>query len=94
MPMEKKKGSKKNNRPAGIAPRNKQSYAQYVWIRQIYREIDEIKARQDRLEARVSEMSVKVACDVAEFRDRLDKLESRKVYKEESEQSSKANEND
>jgi tetrahydromethanopterin S-methyltransferase subunit G len=67
--------SKKNNRPAGIKPRNKQTYAQYVWIRQIYHEIDEIKVRQDRLEARVSEMSVKVACDIAELKARLDEME-------------------
>lgn len=44
--------SKKNNRPAGIAPRNKQTYAQYVWIRQIYNEIDDIKKRLDKLENR------------------------------------------
>jgi hypothetical protein len=47
---------------AGIPPRNKQTHAQFVWIRQLYCEIDEIKVR-------------------------LDKLENRKPYKEESEQS-------
>lgn len=44
--------SKKNNRPYQTPKRNKQSYAQYVWIRQIYREIDEIKVRLDKLENR------------------------------------------
>lgn len=42
---------KKNNRPYQTPKRNKQTYAQYVWVRQLYLEIDEIKARLDKLEA-------------------------------------------
>jgi hypothetical protein len=64
MQKEKNEKNKKFNRPARIRPRNKQSHAQYVWIKQLYCEIDEIKVR-------------------------LDKLENRNTYKEESEQSSK-----
>ena len=50
METENNKKKKKYNRPASIAPRDKQKYAQYVWIRQIYLEIDAIKARLDDLE--------------------------------------------
>jgi len=45
-----KNGKKKNNRPAGIPPRNKQSYAQYVWIRDMYCRLDIIDARLDAIE--------------------------------------------
>lgn len=45
-----KNEKKKNNRPAGIPPRNKQSYAQYVWIRDIYCRLDIIDARLGKIE--------------------------------------------
>lgn len=41
---------KKNNRPAGIPKRNKQSYAQYVWIRNMFLRLDEQDARLDVIE--------------------------------------------
>jgi predicted nucleic acid-binding Zn-ribbon protein len=47
---------KKNNRPVSIPKRNKQSYAQYVWIRQLYNEIDTLKKEISKIEHRVSEM--------------------------------------
>jgi len=42
--------NKKFNRPAGIRPRNKQSYAQYVWIREVFCRLDIIDARLDKIE--------------------------------------------
>lgn len=47
---------KKNNRPVSIPKRNKQSYAQYVWIRQLYNEIDTLKKKISEIEHKLSEI--------------------------------------
>ena len=44
---------KKVNRPARIAKRNKQSYAQYVWVREIFNRMDDINARVKAIEDRL-----------------------------------------
>jgi len=67
------KEKKKYNRPAGIAPRNKQSHAQYVWIRNMFCRLDRIDARLDNMEEFLKPFG----------------YDNRKVYKEENEQSSK-----
>lgn len=72
----------------GILPRNKQSHAQFVWIRDVYCRIDEVKERLDRLENRVSDMSVRIALDIAELRGAIEQLKNRKVNKEVDTQSS------
>ena len=68
-----KNEKKKNNRPAGIKPRNKQSHAQYVWIRNMFCRLDRIDARLDNMEEFLKPFG----------------YDNRKVYKEENEQSSK-----
>jgi len=65
-----KNEKKKNNRPAGIKPRNKQSHAQYVWINNMYCRLDAQDARLDNIE---------------EFLKFLG-YDNRKVYKEENKQ--------
>lgn len=62
--------NKKFNRPARIKPRNKQSYAQYVWIRDMFCRLDRIDAQLDNME---------------EFLKSLG-YDNRKVYKEENKQ--------
>jgi hypothetical protein len=52
MAIEEKK-RKKFNRPAGIPKRNKQTYAQYVWVRYMFLRIDGIEARLAELEETV-----------------------------------------
>jgi hypothetical protein len=71
--MNMAEGKKKNNRPYQTPKRNKQSYAQYVWIRNMFLRLDDIDARLDNIE---------------EFLKSLG-YDNRKVYKEENEQSSK-----
>jgi len=64
-----KKKSKKNNRPASIPPRNKQSHAQYVWIKHMF-------LRQDELDARITA--------IEEFLGGRENIEQfRKTYKQE-----------
>jgi hypothetical protein len=70
MENEKSEKNKKFNRPARIKPRNKQSYSQYVWIRNMFLRIDRIDARLDNVE---------------EFLKSLG-YDNRKVYKEENKQ--------
>lgn len=48
--MNMAEGKKKYNRPAGIPKRNKQSYAQYVWIRNMFLRLDEQDARLNVIE--------------------------------------------
>jgi hypothetical protein len=72
MNMEKEKNGKKKR--TGITPRNKQTHAQFVWIRDVYCRIDEIKKRLDAIEKELAE--------------------NRNINKEESEQSSKVDNNE
>lgn len=65
------KKSKKNNRPYQTPKRNKQSYAQYVWIRSMFLRLDVIDARLGNIE---------------EFLKSLG-YDNRKVYKGEEQQS-------
>lgn len=48
--MTGKREKRKFNRPAKIPPRNKQSHAQYVWIKYMFCYLDEIDARLDIIE--------------------------------------------
>ena len=66
---------KKNNRPAGIPKRNKQSYAQYVWIRNMFLRLDEIDARLKTINESVEELNNQII----EIRKRVTVLENRKV---------------
>ena len=54
---------KKVNCPARIPPRDKQSHAQYVWIKEMF-------ARQTRLETRLAELEVTVKF----IKDELNKM--------------------
>jgi predicted nucleic acid-binding Zn-ribbon protein len=62
---------KKINRPARIPPRDKQSHAQYVWIKEMF-------ARQTRLEGRIVDMEKEIS-DLKEsvkfIKDEITKIE-------------------
>jgi peptidoglycan hydrolase CwlO-like protein len=53
---------KKNkvNRPARIAKRNKQSYAQYVWVRDIYNHLDDINSKLKTLNECIEELNKRI----------------------------------
>lgn len=56
---------KKFNRPAGIVKRDKESHAQYVWIREMF-------LRQDKLEKRIGKLEETVKF----IRDEINKIQS------------------
>lgn len=76
---------KKFNRPAGIPPRDKQSHAQYVWIKQMFLRLDEIDIQLKTLNESIEELNKQII----EVRKRVTILENRNIYKEEEQQSSK-----
>ena len=87
------RGKKIEGGPRKVS-RKKAARKKYKWLKQIYAEIDELKDRLTRLEERVSEMSVIMACGFAEGEERLKLIEwflggreAMKKVKEENERS-------